>query len=53
MNYLPGVASNCDPPDLCLLTSMNHRRLAHIALLVVGKVLATLFCAGYFEVRQS
>jgi hypothetical protein len=20
-NYLPGLASNCDPPDLCLLSS--------------------------------
>jgi hypothetical protein len=25
MNYLPGLASNCDPPDLCLLSSWDCR----------------------------
>jgi hypothetical protein len=25
MNYLPGLASNCDPPDLCLLSSWDYR----------------------------
>jgi hypothetical protein len=25
MNYLLGLASNCDPPDLCLLTSQDYR----------------------------
>jgi hypothetical protein len=25
MNYLLGLASNCDPPDLCLLNSKNYR----------------------------
>jgi hypothetical protein len=24
-NYLPGLASNCDPPDLCLLSSKDYR----------------------------
>jgi hypothetical protein len=26
MNYLPGLALNCDPPDLCLLGSYDYRR---------------------------
>jgi hypothetical protein len=25
-NYLPGLASNLDPPDLCLLSSQDYRR---------------------------
>jgi hypothetical protein len=25
MNYFPGLASNCDPPDLCLLSSWDYR----------------------------
>jgi hypothetical protein len=25
-NYLPGLASNYDPPDLCLLSSWDYRR---------------------------
>jgi hypothetical protein len=25
VNYLPGLASNCDPPDLCLLSSWDYR----------------------------
>jgi hypothetical protein len=25
MNYLPGLALNCDPPDLCLLSSQDYR----------------------------
>jgi hypothetical protein len=25
MNYLPGLASNRDPPDLCLLSSWDYR----------------------------
>jgi hypothetical protein len=25
MKYLPGLASNCDPPDLCLLSSWDYR----------------------------
>jgi hypothetical protein len=25
LNYLPGLASNCDPPDLCLLSSWDYR----------------------------
>jgi hypothetical protein len=23
-NYLPGLASNCDPPNLCFLSSLNY-----------------------------
>jgi hypothetical protein len=26
MNYLPRLTSNCDPPDLCLLSSQDYRR---------------------------
>jgi hypothetical protein len=26
LNYLPGLASNRDPPDLCLLSSWDYRR---------------------------
>jgi hypothetical protein len=26
MNYLPGLASNCHPPDLCLQSSWDYRR---------------------------
>jgi hypothetical protein len=26
MNYLPGLALNHDPPDLCLLSSWDDRR---------------------------
>jgi hypothetical protein len=26
MNYLPGMASNLDSPDLCLLSSWDYRR---------------------------
>jgi hypothetical protein len=26
VNYLPGLASNLDPPDLCLLSSWDYRR---------------------------
>jgi hypothetical protein len=26
MNYLPGLASNRDPPDLCFLSSWDYRR---------------------------
>jgi hypothetical protein len=26
MNYLPGLASNHNPPDLCLLSSWDYRR---------------------------
>jgi hypothetical protein len=25
VNYLSGLASNCDPPDLCLLSSYDYR----------------------------
>jgi hypothetical protein len=25
VNYLPGLASNCDPSDLCLLSSWDYR----------------------------
>jgi hypothetical protein len=25
MNYLPGLALNSDPPDLCLLSSWDYR----------------------------
>jgi hypothetical protein len=25
MNYLPGLVSNCDPADLCLLSSWDYR----------------------------
>jgi hypothetical protein len=25
VNYLPGLASNFDPPDLCLLSSYDYR----------------------------
>jgi hypothetical protein len=25
MNYLPGMASNCNAPDLCLLSSWDYR----------------------------
>jgi hypothetical protein len=25
MNYLPGLASNHDPPDFCLLSSWDYR----------------------------
>jgi hypothetical protein len=32
MNYLPRLASNCDPPDLCLLRSEDYR----LELLVPG-----------------
>jgi hypothetical protein len=28
MNYLPGLASNLDPPDLCLLSSYRCEPLA-------------------------
>jgi hypothetical protein len=30
-NYLLGMARNCDPPDLCLLSRKDYRRepLAH------------------------
>jgi hypothetical protein len=26
VNYFPGLASNRDPPDLCLLSSLDYRR---------------------------
>jgi hypothetical protein len=26
LNYLPRLASNLDPPDLCFLSSWNYRR---------------------------
>jgi hypothetical protein len=26
MNYLPGLALNCNAPDLCLLSSYGYRR---------------------------
>jgi hypothetical protein len=26
VNYLPGLASNGDPPDLCLLSSLDYRQ---------------------------
>jgi hypothetical protein len=26
MNHLPGLASNHDPPDLCLLSSQDYRQ---------------------------
>jgi hypothetical protein len=25
-NYLPRLTSNCNPPDLCLLSSKDYRR---------------------------
>jgi hypothetical protein len=28
MNYLPGLASNCYPPDLCLLSSQDYRNVS-------------------------
>jgi hypothetical protein len=43
MNYLPGLALNHDPPDLCLLsiariTGMNHQHLATILFFKKRKV---------------
>jgi hypothetical protein len=26
MHYLPGLASNFDPPDLCLLSGKDYKR---------------------------
>jgi hypothetical protein len=26
VNYLPGLASNLDPPDLCILSNWDYRR---------------------------
>jgi hypothetical protein len=36
MNYLPGLASNHDPPDLSLLSSWDYRREPQVPSLHSG-----------------
>jgi hypothetical protein len=46
MNYLPGSASNRDPPDLCLLSSEDCGWLA-----IAGTSHLYLELPFYFEIR--
>jgi hypothetical protein len=51
MNYLPGLASNCNPPDLCLLSriiGMSHECPAGIFFFYHENV----YCSYIFFVCQ-
>jgi hypothetical protein len=52
MNYLPELASNCDPPDLCFLSSKNYRyeTLAPSSLLITDLFRVFIYFISFIHV---
>jgi hypothetical protein len=49
MNYLPGLASNSDHPDLCLLSSEDYRHEHWCARLFPFKIIILMNCFRLFS----
>jgi hypothetical protein len=51
VNYLPGLASNLNPPDLCLPSSEDYRREPPAQGLALAR--QALFCSSHASSAQN